>query len=549
MKKPVENQKQLQSFLRNSDLGTASFFAVLALSFNAFAQDFSASATMKSLVIDQGVDFSHSQLKNNVNFNSIEQNGKSGVDDDKNSFVDDIAGWNSVSNDGVYFPAHVLEKFTRNTTQVQKLLDLYTAVENGDAQARRTIGSNPSLIQQISELLEYSHGTHVGGLVNKGALGTARLQSVNVFEGSKPQGDNSENPIEGMNRKAFSNALRMLDNLPEEIAANTTTPLDVVPAARESFLDDTQGIKDFIVQMDQQNAAEYSAMSKYLQASQSKVANLSLGVAKKNIRDRLDQMWQEELAQAGLPENTAMTAAQESNYHLLIDGIYDSSARGWGTLFALNPDVLFVIAAGNDGEAELPDAGNIDLNPVTPADQSAVYPNVLTVAATDQEGVITDFSCFSPSKVNVGAWGKAVPSLAPGEHTVAMSGTSMASPLVAGLATKVRSINPKLSAVQTRKLIENTVRKVASLSGKVSTGGMIDSQAAVLAAQNSLNNPFHIALEKSLSSRSFERNGRATTILNIDGSVLVLDLDMTREGQVSETPDLVKSIMKTAGLF
>lgn len=51
-------------------------------------------------VIDTGIDYDHPDLKENVWTNTAEANGKSGVDDDKNGFVDDIHGFNFAVGNG-----------------------------------------------------------------------------------------------------------------------------------------------------------------------------------------------------------------------------------------------------------------------------------------------------------------------------------------------------------------------------------------------------------------------------------------------------------------
>ena len=51
-------------------------------------------------VIDTGVDFSIPDLKDNAWVNEAEMNGKAGVDDDNNGYVDDIHGYNFVGNKG-----------------------------------------------------------------------------------------------------------------------------------------------------------------------------------------------------------------------------------------------------------------------------------------------------------------------------------------------------------------------------------------------------------------------------------------------------------------
>lgn len=51
-------------------------------------------------VIDTGINYNHPDLKDNVWTNQAEANGKPGVDDDNNGYVDDIHGYNFVGNNG-----------------------------------------------------------------------------------------------------------------------------------------------------------------------------------------------------------------------------------------------------------------------------------------------------------------------------------------------------------------------------------------------------------------------------------------------------------------
>lgn len=49
-------------------------------------------------IIDQGVDFNHEDLKDNMLANEAELNGQPGVDDDNNGYVDDVYGYNFIDN-------------------------------------------------------------------------------------------------------------------------------------------------------------------------------------------------------------------------------------------------------------------------------------------------------------------------------------------------------------------------------------------------------------------------------------------------------------------
>jgi len=58
------------------------------------------SAEVVVAVIDSGIDVNHTDLKGNLWTNTLELNGKPGVDDDNNGIVDDIHGYNAISGGG-----------------------------------------------------------------------------------------------------------------------------------------------------------------------------------------------------------------------------------------------------------------------------------------------------------------------------------------------------------------------------------------------------------------------------------------------------------------
>lgn len=57
-------------------------------------------------VIDTGVDYNHPDLQANMWVNEAEKNGKAGVDDDGNGYVDDIHGWNGAEDNGDPMDGH-----------------------------------------------------------------------------------------------------------------------------------------------------------------------------------------------------------------------------------------------------------------------------------------------------------------------------------------------------------------------------------------------------------------------------------------------------------
>jgi subtilisin family serine protease len=59
------------------------------------------------------------------------------------------------------------------------------------------------------------------------------------------------------------------------------------------------------------------------------------------------------------------------------------------------------------------------------------------------------------------------------------SGTSMATPVVSGVAALILSERPKLSVEELRERLFKSVDKLDALNGKVSTGGRINAAKAV----------------------------------------------------------------------
>lgn len=149
---------------------------------------------------------------------------------------------------------------------------------------------------------------------------------------------------------------------------------------------------------------------------------------------------------------------------------------------------LFIAAAGNDGV-------NTDNSPHYPSSYS--NENIISVAATDNRDRIAGFSNYGVNSVDLGAPGVDIASCYTGSGYVWNSGTSMASPHVAGAAAVLLAENPSWSNTQLRDRILDTVRPTSAMSGTTATGGVLNLEAAI---EGGGGNPGNTAPSASISS-------------------------------------------------
>jgi subtilisin family serine protease len=158
--------------------------------------------------------------------------------------------------------------------------------------------------------------------------------------------------------------------------------------------------------------------------------------------------------------------------------------------YAMSKDVLLVHAAGNDGL-------NVDIEPsfypnCTNADGKERASTWIEVGASgfkNDETLIANFSNYGKNSVDVFAPGVQIYSTVPGSKYAYLDGTSMAAPVVAGLAALIRSYYPKLTAVQVKEIIMNSVEKITHsvkikeqakyLSDLCRSGGIVNAYNAL----------------------------------------------------------------------
>lgn len=163
-----------------------------------------------------------------------------------------------------------------------------------------------------------------------------------------------------------------------------------------------------------------------------------------------------------------------------LGGPSSSKAMEDAVATAVKNDVLVVVAMGNSGSAH-----NI------PVSYPAAIKGVMAVGATDSSDKLASFS-QTGKHLSVTAPGVKILSTFPQTANAigmlnygSISGTSMATPFVAGLAGLIRAANPKLTAAQTRSIIEKSADDLGDKGYDVDYGwGRVNVGNALTAARS-----------------------------------------------------------------
>jgi subtilisin family serine protease len=154
--------------------------------------------------------------------------------------------------------------------------------------------------------------------------------------------------------------------------------------------------------------------------------------------------------------NNSWSGAQNSQ--ALVDAILAAGQAGQ----------LFIAAAGNSG-------ADLDVSPNYPSSFNSGY--IISVAATDSHDRLAPYSNYGVGTVDMAAPGDSILSTMVGGQYGYMSGTSMATPMVAGVAALIWSRFLSYTPFEVRSLMIRRADHVAALDGKVAGGLRLNALA------------------------------------------------------------------------
>ncbi len=426
------------------------------------------SDTVVVAVIDTGVDYLHPDLADNIWTNTAELNGVADFDDDGNGFVDDIQGWD-FAGDG----------------------------ENED--------NDP--------LGDDSHGTHVAGIIaarGNNGIGVAGVCWNLKIMPVKIQADGAESMttadiLQGM-EYAMENGARVIncsyggpsfvDSEKDMLSLLGDQGILAVCAAGNDGSDIDENTNNYPAEYDLANilavasndkdgglytGSNYGVTSVDVMAPGVDIKSTVPFVAfiETNVGGVKNIFSAEGLTFARLTEDAGIKG---SLYDCGLGKAPEDFPDGVTGNFALieRGDIYFSEKAANAMQAGATGAIIYDNVPgilnIFTLQTSGNWIPVISISQTDGEAlkfmisdqpVVTLVSKFSPSSSNYSY----------------MTGTSMATPHVTGLAGLLLSINPNLGYAGLKSIIMDTVDPVDGLVNKLVTDGRVNAYAAVTAAR------------------------------------------------------------------
>lgn len=450
-------------------------------------------------VLDSGIDLDHEDLDDVIWTNKDERPGN-GVDDDNNGYIDDIHGYNFLGeayNEQLEYvriikfkmgdnaiqekaKAELQEELSKIKQNKERYEQILSSVKDADAAIKNHLGKSEyskkdviaiktedqALLQSASAIKQmYNFADSIPDVfkqLNEGiTYFTERLNyHLNVdFDGRKIVGDN---PYDLMD-------LGYGDGNPKNRViseSHGTHVAGIIAAERDNGLG-VNGVANNVEIMSIRavpNGDEYDK-------------DIALG-----IRYAVDNGAQ------------IINASFGKSYSLNSDWVYDAIK------YAAANDVLIVHAAGNDG-LDLDDPKNTNF-PNDQADNKGteIADNLITIGALNGKygsEMVASFSNYGKMNVDVFAPGGNIYSTMPENNYEFQGGTSMAAPMVSGIAALIRSYYPKLTASEVKRvLIESGLSTSASviLAGDTEktkpfdqaskSGKMVNAYNALIMASN-----------------------------------------------------------------
>ena len=507
------------------------------------------SKTVIVAVIDSGVDTTHEDLKPVLWHNPGEIPGN-GIDDDKNGYVDDVYGWNFIGGrDGrnvgedSYEATRVYHKYKSKFEKLadpsglskedKELFEMWKRAKKdvlGDAEDNdaKDESSNLEQLQRALDITKKNDSTL------RAEMGKERFtgKDLDTFTATSIAGKMAKekflylfkmnNMMESSNQEFLEGFGEFVSSEVKKYEAKEKAPKDyrgeIVKDNYYDFNDRFYGNNDVM--------ANTPFHGTHVSGIIAGARNNGLGID--GIADNVKIMMIRAVPDGDEHDKDIALAIRYAvdNGAKVINMSFGkgfSPEKNWvddAVRYAQSKGVLLVHAAGND-HADIDTAWNFP-TPVFKSDGKRAS-NWITVGASGDpkiDGLVTNFSNFGKKEVDVFAPGRKIYSTIPGGNTYGNAdGTSMASPVVAGVSALILEYFPDLTPEQVKSVIEKSsvkptikVKNPATgnevyLSDLSRTGGEVNAYEAVKLASTLKPEKKKIEKVKTKSKVEPKKNG------------------------------------------
>jgi cell wall-associated protease len=481
------------------------------------------SRTVIVAVIDSGIDIDHEDLKDViwVNEKEIPNNG---TDDDKNGYIDDVYGWNFIGGKDGNVDADTYE-LTREFIRLNKKYenadeskiskkqkpeyDAYLKIKDKFEKLKTKNEQQYKLYSGIYKNIAFSVDT-LKALLKVDKINPGELKK---FETSDPTLLFAKGFLLGMFRNIGDDA--DLDEYLHELKEAVDYYEVIVKYGYNPDFDSRQIVGDNIANLNERHYGNNDVKGPDAKHG-THVAGI-IAANRKNdlgIRGIADNV--KIMAVRAVPNGderdkdvaNAILYAVDNGAHIINMSfgksfspqkeIVDKAVR-----YAEQKGVLLIHAAGNDGE-------DVDVEKNYPSRfylDGKEAKNWVEVGASSwgaNDDFVASFSNYGKKMVSLFAPGVDIYSTVPGSNYANESGTSMASPVTAGVAALLMSYFPELTAVQVKEILMKSARKFDNLKVQKPKGGKVDFSQ--LSASGGLVNAYEaVKMAQSMRSMKVEK--------------------------------------------
>ncbi|GJM32264.1 MAG: peptidase S8 [Saprospiraceae bacterium] len=444
--------------------------------------------TVVVAVLDSGVDYDHEDLKDIMWINKGEIPGN-GIDDDKNGYIDDIHGWNFLGGkDG--------ENLVHENLEVTRLYVKYKAKYEGKDVSKlsrkekaeyNTYKEYEKVIADKQEELASNAMLYSGTFEAFKALGNAigkdydeiTEQDVAKFKSDDAMLMQVANAVTGIlaQGESFGAIVRELKEISEHFNNQVEYHYNPEFDARHIVGDDVTNPNDRYYgnnNVEGPDARHGTHVAGIIGA----IRNNNIGMS--GVANNIRIMSVRTVPDGDERDKDVANAIRYAvdNGASVINMSFGKGASPYkqavdeAVRYAAKHDVLLVHGSGNDNAEIFTD----DNFPNDKYKKRGLFgpkyaDNWIEVGANswkNDASITAEFSNYSSTYVDVFAPGVEIYSTTPDNHYENLQGTSMASPMVAGLAGLLRSYFPDLTAKQTKDII---MQSVTPHQGKVNKPG------------------------------------------------------------------------------